>query len=186
MRTMDGRNDARGDAELVTAARLGDRDAFTALFQRHWKALVAATRRHARDAHQSQDLAQEAFVRLHQSLWQLEGCTDVLGWLRRVTQNLAVDHARRREARPEHELLEPEAVVDAPPIAEVDGNVAETPDPVWGAMTRLTRYESALLFLRFARGLTYREIARECGLSIAAVKVALHRGRQRLHRALDE
>ncbi|MBL8767464.1 MAG: RNA polymerase sigma factor [Planctomycetes bacterium] len=181
---MDVRTDGRTDNELVTAARLGDRDAFTTLFQRHWRGLVAATRRHVRDVHRAQDLAQEAFVRLHQSLWQLEGCADVFGWLRRVSQNLAVDHARRRETRSEHELVEPESVVDAPPILPAEGSVAETPEPVWGAMTRLTRYESSLLFLRFARGLSYRDIARECGISIAAVKVAVHRGRQRLHRAM--
>lgn len=181
---MNVRSDGRSDGELVTAARLGDRDAFTTLFQRHWRGLVAATRRHARDVHQAQDLAQEAFVRLHQSLWLLEGCCDVFGWLRRVTQNLAVDHARRRESRPERELLEPEHVVDVPPIVGNEGSVAETPEPVWGAMARLTRYESSLLFLRFARGMTYRDIARECGLSISAVKVALHRGRQRLTRAM--
>lgn len=182
---MDVRADDRTDRELVTASRLGDRDAFTTLFQRHWRGLVAATRRHVRDVHQAQDLAQEAFVRLHQSMWLLENCADVFGWLRRVTQNLAVDHARRRETRPEHELIEPEHVVDEPPIASAEGNVAETPEPVWGAMARLTRYESSLLFLRFARGLTYRDIARECGISIAAVKVAVHRGRQRLGRAMD-
>ena len=59
------------DADLVAAARSGDRRAFATLVERHYRLLVATCRRATADAELAADAAQEAVVT---ALVGLGGC----------------------------------------------------------------------------------------------------------------
>jgi len=175
----------RQESELVRAAKRGDGDAFGILFQGHWRRLTASVRRIVRDHHLAEDVAQETFLRAHASLWRLDDAENFGSWLRRIARNIAVDRVRADHARPVTELAEPALVPELPCD---DGMLAARRQRVdrrqsgilWTAIARLSKRDRKVLLLRFARGISYREIARECGMTLAMTKVTIHRAKERL------
>ncbi|MBI4881532.1 MAG: sigma-70 family RNA polymerase sigma factor [Planctomycetes bacterium] len=176
----------RSDAELVLEARLGDAEAFGQLVARHWRALVRRTERVVGDHHLAQDVVQEAFVRAHRNLRTLEHNTHFFLWVMRIARNIAVDCVRAERQHPLLELAEPDQIVACDVVSEpapADSGARERAQEaarVWSAVKSMPERERRLMVLRYARGLSQRQIAEECGLSLGHVKVALHRGRTRL------
>src|SRR5205085_9240536 len=63
---------------------------------------------------------------------------------------------------------------------------SETLARLAGALEHLAPKLRVLVVLKDVYGLTHEEIAEELGISVAAAKVRLHRGRKRLRDMLDE
>jgi RNA polymerase sigma-70 factor (ECF subfamily) len=120
------------------------------------------------DAERGRDVVQDTYLRL----WESDGVRldgQVRDWLFRVCHNRAVDVRRReRHLRPvgasEH-VQEParEGIERRPDLARV-----------LEAARRLPDRQQAVLRLRFARGMSYREIAEETGLTVTHVGNLIH------------
>ena len=102
---MSGLDAAEGDPDsrLVARARDGDEDAFADLFRGHSDrvfrlALSILGRGFEAEA---EDVAQEVFVRVHNSLGSFRGDAKVSSWIYRITFNQALNvKARARHIRP--------------------------------------------------------------------------------------
>lgn len=154
------------DAELVIAARAGDRAAFAALVQRHRPALLRACRGSA-------DAAQEAVLVALTSLPALRD-EDAFGpWLCAIGRNL-----RRRERR-------------APVLPPAEEAVWEAPDPilrsrVLGAIAALPPGQREAVALFYLADLSHAQIAARLGISVGAVKTRLHKARAALQARLAD
>ena len=174
----------------VRRARTGDQEAYERLVAQHYGPLVRRVRRLLGDYHLAQDVAQEALLRAHEGLSTLDDPRHFGRWLLRIGRNIAVDRVRETSRRQELELLEPYAVDRRASVGEPAGtgraerHRAREARQLWSAVATLPARDQRLLLLRFGRGLTQRQVADECGLSLAVVKVALYRGRARLARLL--
>lgn len=174
----------RAERDDVRAARRGDRAAFGRLVERHRPAVVASLRRWVRDPHRADDLAQDTLLRAMRRIRQVRSDIRVRPWLLAIARNVAIDLARRRTRDPMVELREPEsAPADEVREAPRDYGVGAR---VWGAIRCLPPREQRLVLLRYERGLSNREVARECGLNEDVVKVSLHRSRRRLRRWIED
>ncbi len=90
-------------------------------------------------------------------------------WLYRTAFRIAAAELRRE---------------DAPlPVAEAGFDDSAT-DDLMGALRQLSPSQRAAVFLHYRADLPVREVARLMGTSSAAVKVHLHRGRNRLPQIL--
>src|SRR6266545_3386019 len=78
----------RADAELVAAARGGDRRAFSVLVERHYGVLTATCRRATADAELAADAAQEAVVTALVGLDRLRDPDRFAAWLIGIGLNL--------------------------------------------------------------------------------------------------
>ncbi len=106
----DGREDRELIAEILTSgapssgifprrARSGAvEDCYRILVTRYWKAVLVLLKSRVSSERDAEDLAQEAFLRAFRSLPKLEDPKLFLGWLLRITRNLATDHLRRRRS----------------------------------------------------------------------------------------
>lgn len=178
-----------GFGRWVGEARRGDAEAFRRLVDQFWPPVVRSVRRIVGDHHLAQDLTQEAFLRAHDNLRALDREVNFLRWVLRIARNVAVDRLRAARRLPEVELCEPDAlphVVNEAPPDEGDLLEQGASARVWSAIAALPERDRRLLLLRYGRGLSHRQIARECGLTPGGVKIALHRGRHRLSSLLDE
>jgi len=176
----EGRPD-RPDERLVQQARLGDEDAFAALFTRHRDFAYRLAYHYVRNQHDALDVAQEAFLQAYRSLGAFEGRASFRTWLTRIVINQSLNWLRRRRRSretPAAERLEtmerpgtsPEAAVDAEELrAALDREMQELPEE-----QRLT------LLLRDREGLSYKEIARALRCSIGTVMSRLHYARATL------
>src|SRR5215467_313095 len=138
------------------------------------------------NSHDAEDLTQEVFVRVFRSLPTYTPGT-FEGWLHRITTNLFLDMARRRQ-RIRFEGLGEEAAGrlsgDEPTPAQafdarhLDGDVQK-------AIAALAPEYRAAVVLCDIEGLSYEEVADTLGVKLGTVRSRIHRGRAQLRVALD-
>jgi RNA polymerase sigma-70 factor (ECF subfamily) len=178
-----------------------DEITFSALFDRHRRALRAHCYRMVGSFEDSEDLVQETFARAWRARkrFRREGRWSLRAWLYRIATNACLDHLARRSSR----LLPADVASAADPEAEltpVSSDVAwldpypdRLVDPHEAAVARetleiafvaaiqhLPPRQRAALILRDVAGFSARETARLLGTSVPAVNSALQSARDRL------
>lgn len=121
-------------------------------------------------------LTQEVFLRAWQRFGTLRTYERPEGWLFRVATNLALTHLRRRGGRADAAI--PLESVRDPGASDPGRHVAES-ELVRRVLLGPPPRPRAALVLREVYGLSGEEIARTLGMSASAVRVALHRARER-------
>src|SRR5205085_1737373 len=87
------------DEALVTAARAGDRAAFSLLVDRYRGLVYGYAFARMRDRDEAEDVAQEVFARAYVSLPRLRGAGAWQPWLMQILRNQCRDALRRRRVR---------------------------------------------------------------------------------------
>src|SRR5512132_3934562 len=155
------------DAELVAAARSGDRDAFAELAGRHRPALLRACRGSA-------DTAQDALLIAMTGLQGLRDDDAFGAWLCGIARNLARRPRRETPAEvPDHAVA------------------ADQPDPllrarVLSAVAGLPPGQRDAVALFSLADLSHTQIAARLGISEGAVKTRLHKARAALQARLAD
>lgn len=175
-------------AELIAAAQRGDRQAFEELVrQTHVDTYTLALRLtgHEEDA---RDVVQETYLRAWKSIKRFRGDAQFTTWLYRITANAAftsVGKRRRQRTEPLDSVHDP---VDTRAEAQPERAAESAADleRLSGALEELPAKLRAVVVLKDVYDLPHEAIADELGISVAAAKVRLHRGRKRLRDALYE
>ena len=134
----------------------------------------ATARRITGDRAVAEELAAEAFTRAWMRWPWLRLQGSPVGWVVRVTVNLALDHVRRGPA--------PAVVTPDDYIALDDAVVVRL--TLVEALGRLSTRQRQALSLHYLAGLEEAEVATAMGISAGSVKTHLHRGRARLRQLL--
>ncbi len=144
----------------------------------HEGRLVAYARRLLGDPERARDAVQEAFLRLCRK--RPEEVADVRRWLFTVCRNHAMDQLRRRRHVETSETDVVTATVGTQPAPDSVVAEGEAARAALAALDRLPAKEREVLHLKFAEGLSYREIAALTGFSLSHVGVLIHTGLERL------
>ncbi len=171
-----------GDAELLAAAARRDKSAFAEIASRHYRPVYRLAWRMTNGHADSEDIAQEAFVKLWRDPGQLREAAALKGWLMRVAANGAIDRARRRQATPLDEAPEPS---DARPGADRGLERQEAQRHIDGAIAALPERQRLALSLVHFEGLSNIEAAAAMETSIEAVESLLARARRGLKEKLS-
>jgi RNA polymerase sigma-70 factor (ECF subfamily) len=133
----------------------------------------------------AEDLTQEVFVRVFRRLDTYTPGT-FAGWLHRITTNLFLDQARRRQRIRFDALSEERAgalrSTGPGPDSALDDRMFD--DDVERALASLPPDFRAAVVLCDVEGLSYDEIADILGAKLGTVRSRIHRGRAMLRRAL--
>jgi RNA polymerase sigma factor (sigma-70 family) len=135
--------------------------------------------------HDAEDLTQEVFVRVFRSLSSYTPGT-FEGWLHRITTNLFLDMARRRQ-RIRFEGLGEDAAERLRGREPTPAQVFEERNldaDVQAALDGLAPEYRAAVVLCDIEGLSYEEIAATLGVKLGTVRSRIHRGRAHLRAAL--
>lgn len=127
----------------------------------------------------AEDIVQEAFLKLWENRESVEQL-QVGAWLMRVTQNLIVDHLRRRKARLQWTDSETELDEIPQENAQDTQHQGTLKRIVEHSIAKLTDPYRTTLILREIQGLNYQEIADILRVSVDHVKTDLFRGRRKL------
>lgn len=134
--------------------------------------------------HDAEDLTQDVFVRVFKSIHQFKPGT-LSGWLHRITTNLFLDQARRRQrirmdalsSAPDHVWGSASAPEDLHADANLDPDVA-------AALADLSPEYRVAVVLCDIEGLSYEEIAEVLDVKLGTVRSRIARGRSQLRKAL--
>jgi RNA polymerase sigma-70 factor, ECF subfamily len=159
--------------ELAVRARAGSRVSFDELVTRYRPRLVAFLARRLADPADAEDVAQETFLRAYDRLAQYDPSRPFATWLFAIGKNAAANHAIARSRRAARDR-------DSRPAGAAIEDGAGASDLWQRARAILSPDAYRMLWLRYAQGLTVREVAAELDRSSVAVKVMLFRARRRL------
>ncbi len=133
----------------------------------------------------AEDLTQEVFVRVFRSLETYTPGT-FEGWLHRITTNLFLDGARRKQrirfdALSDERAARLQSADVAPELSYADQRFD---DDIERALATLPPEFRAAVVLCDVEGLSYEEIAEILDAKLGTVRSRIHRGRAMLRRAL--
>jgi len=163
--------------------------------RRQFLALVADVRpdlhryctRMTGSAADGEDVVQETLARACFELSQMQALPPLRPWLFRIAHNRAIDHWRHEAHRRSEPLQAAEDIADE--AGREPDNLLARDQAVRAALScflQLAPAQCGCVILKDVLDHSLDEIAAELGLSVPAVKAALHRGRTVLQRAAGE
>jgi RNA polymerase sigma-70 factor, ECF subfamily len=176
------------EQQWVEQARQGDRAAFSRLVEAYQRPVYNLTYRMLSHPEEAEDAAQETFLRAFSSLKQYNPEHKFSTWIFSIANHHCIDRLRKRR-------VTWVSIEDNPVLENLAG---DGPQPEARAVSAEERAEVQLLLdqlevdyrmpliLRYWEGCSYEEIAETLGISIAAVKSRLFRGRQQLARLVQD
>ena len=160
------------DRLLLRVGR-GDREAFAQLYGLTRGAVYALALSLLRDAHEAQDVAQDAYVKVWESAPAYRSQGSPMAWLLTVTRNLA----RSRLRQSGRQVALNEEAWNAIPSAVPD---VEERQLLRGALAGLGAEEREIVLLHAVTGLKHREIAQLLEQPLSTVLSKYHRGLKKL------
>jgi RNA polymerase sigma-70 factor, ECF subfamily len=204
------RSKAPGDEiELLARLRAGDEQAFEALVARHYGTMMAVAQTYVKSRAVAEEVVQEAWLGLLQSLDRFEGRSSLKTWILAILVNKAKTRGMR-EARsvpfaslaPERDepAVEPERFRgpqdgfpghwraypgDWGTAPEVVLEDRETLGVALRAIAALPLAQQTVIRMRDVEGYSSDEVCAALEVSVANQRVLLHRARSRVRAALE-
>ena len=174
------------DLELVKRVQRGDKTAFDLLVRKYQHRIGAVIGRFIHDYSESQDVAQESFIRAYRAIGNFRGDSQFYTWLYRIAVNTAKNHLVAAKRRP------PTSDVDAEDAEHFSGALrmqdGDTPEhellreeiarTVSDAVSQLPEELRQAITLREMDGLSYEEIAETMDCPVGTVRSRIFRARE--------
>jgi RNA polymerase sigma-70 factor, ECF subfamily len=180
------------DFELIEKARSGDGGAFNQVVQAYRKRILGTIARLIGRPEDVEDVGQEVFLRLYDSLDQLRTAEVFEPWLYRLTVNAAYDYLRRQRRRQESRMsdLSEQQVMLADAAAGSKKSTEEVRrtkirELVQSLLSKVSEEDRILLTMKEVEGLSLKELEKVYGVNENALKVRLFRARQRVLKAFE-
>ncbi len=165
------------DESLMVRIRNGDHAAFSVLVRRHSKMFFSAAYRMCGDAQVSEDLVQDAFLKLWEkpAAWDPNKGTKFTTWFYRVVTNLAIDWQRRQKKYANPAVMD--MIEDSAPRADQNIQAGQEQAVLERAIAALPDRQKAALNLCYYEGLSNREAAEILGVGLKALESLLMRAK---------
>jgi RNA polymerase sigma-70 factor (ECF subfamily) len=169
---------ARHDTESAEQLSASKGQPFAAVVDAHWTAVYRMLYYLTGNAHDTEDLTQETFLRALKRLDSFKSGTQMRAWLLRIASNAFFDVQRKRK-RVEVQSLQ----TDPPAAARRPGHaleIAEQSELLKAAMEELSATTRLVFHLRAQEDLSFREIAAMVGTTEQAARWHMHQARVKL------
>ena len=153
------------------------------------------------NAEDANDIAQEAFIKVHKYLDNFKGSSSFYTWLYRIVINLCIDFLRREgrysnvgyDDGQSHGSQGSDAAV-GDPLTPVDQTWnpgqelgrREAGEQIMKAIESLSANHRAVILMREVEGLSYREMAKVLDCSQGTIMSRLHHARFKLRKLLKD
>jgi RNA polymerase sigma-70 factor (ECF subfamily) len=174
------------EAELIEKARQGDRNAFRAIVEEWQGFAYSIAYRFTGNHTESEDLAQETFIRLWNNLYRYNMELNLKPWLGRIVTNLCLDFLKSARAKHSRNTIDLQntslqASNDGP---EQEFNRTELQDIIRKLAASLTPRQQSVFVLRDLEDLDVDEVTRILQLSGDVVKSNLYYARMKIREGL--
>ena len=172
--------------ELVERCRNGDETAFRELVEQYKGLVFAIMARSVADPARAEELAQEAFLRVHKGLPYFRGEARLSTWIYRIVANLLA------QERPDLATVSLDVTFDDSDEPRVQPGAD---DRAFGDMMLRDRLDKAIRRLpvpyqvlvngHYLKGLRYEDLAEALNMPMGTVKTHLHRAKRQLRHLLE-
>lgn len=162
------------EAMLLARAQRGDMQAFATLYQRFGRPCFSLALRMLGQRQAAEDLVQEVFLKMMDTIRSYRGDAPFGAWLKRMTVNACIDQLRRNRNGGEDAEAQ---------LAQMASDSVESAHQIdaWSLLARLPPRARAVLVLHEMEGYTHSELAMLFGQSESYSKSILARALGRLH-----
>ena len=176
------------DEEAVAKVLAGQTGMFEIIMRRYNQRLYRIARAILRDDAQAEDVMQAAYVHAYEHLAQFSGRASFGAWLSRIAANEALGRLRGAkrfdQADGEGDRMDCFASTAADP--EQAAATAETGRLLQTLIESLPTGNRAVFILRDVEGMSTTDVSTTLGISLASVRVRLHRARTMLRKGLSD
>ena len=186
--TVDDGGQDTWEINCIRQVQGGRPDAFNPLVHRYAPRIRAYLHRMVRNREESEDLAQETFIKAFRALPRFNPDRPFRSWLYTIATNTGLNAIRSRQRRGTQVDLDFERVV-AP--GSLDARAAHSPaddreEALGVALAQLNDRAARLVALHYQEGFSLAEAGDVLGLTENAAKVALCRARKQLRTLMVE
>ena len=172
-------------AELVERAQTGDREAYGALVEQFQPTVYAVGLARLRNPTEANELVQEVFIHAMLKLPQLRDAQCFPGWLRQITERMAINRLTRRgwSGGADPALLDQVPTIEDGPLDDLMRS--EQKAEVWAGLERLSNLDRDTLVSFYIHGRSLVQMSREFEAPVGTIKRRLHVARHRLRDHLE-
>jgi RNA polymerase sigma-70 factor (ECF subfamily) len=176
---------AAEEQRLILQVQEGNRDAFRVLIETFMKQAYDVAFGMVGNHDDADDIAQEAFVKVHRAIRTFRGDSGFGTWLFRIVTNLSLNRLKQKKRRQRREV---DLTIAENEVSPMDSQTMETRDTqmhVERALHELPTLQRAVVMLRHMNGLSTRQVSRILECSEGTVKTHLHRGLKKMRMKLQ-
>jgi len=182
------------EQQLIRRARSGDSPAFRMIVEYHKKNVYYFALSMTGSHYDAEDISQEVFLKLYQSLNKIRGEAKLSTWLYRVTVNTCINK-KRKKSLSALKFQENSIIDEMGNIQNYEDSRSGNPEQytelsrinmhIEKALKKITHKERTIFVLRHYRDLPLKEIAEILNLAEGTVKSTLFRVIKKLQKELS-
>ncbi len=170
------------EAHIVQQLQAGDSQALKRLYADYSGALFIAINRVLQDEAASEDVLQEAFVKIWNNRSKYDAAkASLYTWMMNICRNLAIDKTRSKHFKRRNNIQAPEDVVHQMGITHTDTDHIG----VQTLTEQLAPEQKELIDLVYFGGYTQKEAAEQLNLPLGTVKTRIRKGIQIMRKYFD-
>ena len=178
---------------LIEQLRQGDEAAFKTIVDA-WQDMVYNTALGIiQNAEDAEDISQEVFVQVYESIHTFKGEAKFSTWLYKITVTKTMDHIRRKKRKKRFAFIQSlfginDEIAHDPPDFHHPGVVLdkkETAAELFKAIDQLPENQKIAFTLSKLEGLNYQEVSEIMNTTVPSIESLLHRAKNNLKKLLE-
>lgn len=179
---------------LVEQLKQGDEAAFKTIVET-WRNMVYNTALGiVQNAEDAEDIAQEVFVQVYQSIGSFKGESKFSTWLYRITVTKSLDHERKKKRKKRFGFVrslfgEQNEVTVNPPDFNHPGVTLDNKENaavLFKAISELPENQRVAFTLNKVEGLSYQEVSDVMKTTVSSIESLMHRAKNNLRKKLED
>ena len=185
------------DDNLLHSLIQGDPDAFSALMTEYQDKVVNTCARFVYNMQDAEDVAQNVFIEVFQSVGRFRGQSKLSTWIYRIAVTRSLDFIRKKTPKKrlgkvkrlfglgDDESQNPIDPPDSSPSPQVNLETQEQAEILKGAIDGLPENQKTALILTTYEQLSQAEVSQIMGNTVSAVESLIHRAKKNLRVSLE-
>lgn len=141
----------------------------------------------------AEDIAQEVFVQVYQSIKSFKGESKLSTWIYRIATTKSLDHERKKKRKKRFGFVksifgEDSEIIINPPDFNHPGvalDKKENAAKLFKAIDKLPENQRIAFLLNKVEGLSYQEVSQVLQVSVSSIESLLHRAKNNLRKILE-
>lgn len=176
----------------IKQVRKGDQSAFAEIVELYKDKVYQLCYRIVGNAHDAEDIAQEAFIRAYVNINSYDLDRKFSTWLFRIATNLSIDRLRKKkpdyfldaEIEGAEGLTMYSQIASDEPLPEESVEKLEFQEWIHQEINELPVMYRSVIVLKYIEELSLKEIGEILDIPVGTVKTRIHRGREALRNRL--
>ena len=181
------------DDILIQELKEGKDSAFKTIVDQYQNMVYNTCLSIVKSEEDAEDLSQEVFVQVYQSIQTFKGESKLSTWIYRIATTKSLDHERKKKRKKRFGFVksifgdDSEIVIDPPDFNHpgVSLDQKENAARLFKAVDKLPENQKIAFILNKVEGLSYQEVSEVMQVSVSSIESLLHRAKHNLKKIVE-